>query len=110
MRRASTTPSATSPRAEAWVASNTLEVLLAHRGQVVDVEEAPVGAGGRVDVEEPLAQPWIGPETVAVVGGHVVGDEVEHDAQPGGVGGVGQRAEGRFAAEVLEIRVGSTTS
>ena len=32
-----------------------LGVLLAHAGEVVDVEEAPVAAGLRVDVEELLA-------------------------------------------------------
>ena len=56
-----------------------LGILLAHAGEVVDVEEAPVAPGGRVDVEEPLAQRWVGPEAVGVVGRHVVGDDVEDD-------------------------------
>ena len=54
----------------------------------------------RVDVEEALAQLRIGPEAVALVGGHVVGDHVEHESQPGGMGGVGQRPQLVLAAEV----------
>ena len=41
-----------------------LGVLLAHAGEVVDVEEPAMAAGGRVDIEEPLPKLWIGPEAV----------------------------------------------
>ena len=77
-----------------------LGVLLAHSRQVIDVKEAPVAAGGRVDVEEALAQGRVGPERVGVVSGHVVGHEIEHDPQPRGVRGRGQLPEGLLAAEI----------
>ena len=60
-----------------------LRVLLAHAREVVDVEEAAVAAGLRVEVEELLAQLRVAPVAVGVVGRHVVGDDVEHHAQPG---------------------------
>ena len=58
-------------------------VLLAHGGEVVDVEEAPVAAGLGVDVEEALAQLRVRPVAVGVVGRHVVGDDVEDQPHPG---------------------------
>ncbi len=60
-----------------------LRVLLPHAGQVVDVEEAPVPPGLRIDVEEPRAQLRIGPVAVRLVGRHVVRDDVEDHAEPG---------------------------
>jgi hypothetical protein len=78
-----------------------LGVLLADAGEVVDVEEAPVVAGGRVDVEELLAQLRVGPEAIGVVGGHVVGYEVEHDPQPGRVGSCRQLAKRGLAPQIL---------
>ncbi len=74
-----------------------LRVLLAHPGQLVDREEAPVAAGLRVDVEEPLAQRLVGPERVLVRGGHVVRDDVEQHVEPR----AGQRAKGRLAAQIV---------
>ena len=75
-------------------------VLLADPGEIVDVKKAAVLPGHRVDVEEALAQLGVGPEAVALVGGHVVGDDVEHQPQAGGVGGVGERPKLVLAAEV----------
>ncbi len=60
-----------------------LGVLLTQAGEVVDVEEATVPAGLRVEVEEALAQLGVGPEAVALVSRHVVGDEVENDPEAG---------------------------
>ena len=54
-RSPSTVPSRTSASASRWVSSNTCLVLLAHGGEVVDVEEAPVAAGLLVEVEEARA-------------------------------------------------------
>ena len=73
-----------------------LGVLLAHAGQLVDGEEAPVPARVGVDVEEPPPQPLVGPERVLVGGRHVVGDDVQQHVQAR----AGQLAEGRLAAEV----------
>ena len=56
-----------------------VRVLLAHAGEVVDVEEAPVPAGLGVDVEELAPAALVGPVRVGVVGRHVVGHDVEHD-------------------------------
>jgi hypothetical protein len=78
-----------------------LRVLLAHAGEVVDVEEAPVAAGLGVDVEELRAQLRIGPVAVALVRGHVVGDDVEHDPQPRLAHRGDQRFELLPAAELL---------
>jgi hypothetical protein len=58
-----------------------VRVLDAHAGQVVDGEEAPVPARVGVDIEDLRALPLVGPERVALVGGHVVRDDVEHDAR-----------------------------
>ena len=75
-------------------------ILLAHPGEVVDVKEAAMTPGGGVDVEEAPAQSRVGPEAVGIIGGHVVGDEVEHDSQAGGMGRVGQLPERGLAPEV----------
>ena len=87
-----------------------LGVLQAHAGQVVDVEEAPVPAGGRVDVEEPLAQRRVGPEAVRVVGRHVVGHDVEDQPQAGLVRRVSERSNSSSPPRSAEIRPGSITS
>ena len=91
----------TSASTSRWVSSNTVGILLADAGEIVDVKEAAVGAGDGVDVEEALAQLRIGPEAVAVVGGHVVGDHVEHQAQAGAVRGLRQRPQLVLAAELV---------
>jgi hypothetical protein len=57
-------------------------VFDSHAREVADVEEAPVQAGTRVEVEERAAQVWIGPERVLVARGHVVRDDVQHHAEP----------------------------
>ena len=76
-----------------------LGTLLAHARQVVDVEEPPVAAGDGVDVEELRPQLWVGPVPVGVVGGHVVGDDVQDHPHPGVTGGSAQPPELLFAAE-----------
>ena len=58
-----------------------LRVLLAHAGEVVDLEEAPVAAGLRVEVEERPPALGVGPVRVRVVRRHVVRDDVQHDAR-----------------------------
>ncbi len=58
-----------------------LGILDPHRGEVVDVEEAPVPAVLRVPVEELRAQLLVGPPAVLVRDPHVVGDDVEHDLE-----------------------------
>ena len=58
-----------------------LGILLAHPGQLVDVEEAPVPARLRVHVEDPRTALGIGPRGVLLGRGHVVGHDVEHHAQ-----------------------------
>ena len=78
-----------------------LGVLLADAGEIVDVEEAPVAPGHRVDVEEPLAQRRVGPVAVRLVGRHVVGDDVEHDPHAGVARRRRQRAELVLSAERL---------
>ena len=67
--------------------------------ELVDVEEAPVPAGPRVEVEEPRAQLRVAPERVLVVGRHVVRDDVEHHAQPAS-SAAAERAQ-RLAAELV---------
>ncbi len=53
----------------------------------------------------------VAPERVLLVGGrHVVRDDVQHDAETGLAGSAAERAELSLAAEVVEMRVGSTTS
>jgi hypothetical protein len=78
-----------------------LGVLLPDPRQIVDVEEPPPPAGDLVDVEEPAAQLGVGPEAVVVVGGHVVGDDVEHDPESRRLRLGHERAERRLAAEIL---------
>src|SRR3954447_15323801 len=78
-----------------------LGILLAHAGQVVDVEEAAVAAVLRVEVEELRAQLRVAPVAVGLVRRHVVGDDVEHDPEAGLAGGGDERAELRLAAELL---------
>ena len=75
-----------------------LWVLLPQRGEPVDVEEATVEPGRRIDVEELLPQLRVAPEAVLLVGGHVVRDAVEHDAEPGAVA---RSRNASLAAEVL---------
>ena len=58
-----------------------------------------MAAGDGIDVEELLAQLRVGPEAVALVGGHVVGDDVEHDPHSGGPRVGGQGAETLLATE-----------
>ena len=84
-----------------WVRSNTSGSSWRTPARSVDVEEAAVAPGDRVDVEELVAQLRVGPVAVGIVDRHVVGDDVEHDAQPGLVGRVGQRPELLLAAEVV---------
>ena len=74
-----------------------LGVLHAHAGQVVDVEEAPVPAVGGVVVEDPRALALVGPPAVLVGHAHVVGHDVEDDAQALG----GQRAQPLLPAQRL---------
>ena len=56
----------------------------------------PVSGSMSKNARAPLR---VGPVRVRVVGRHVVGDDVEHDAQPGRARGRGQRAEALLAAE-----------
>ena len=77
-----------------------LGVLLTDPDQVVDVEEPAMAAGLRIDVEVFGAQRLVGPVAVGLVGGHVVGHDVEHDPQARGVRGGHQLPERRLAAEV----------
>ena len=57
-------------------------VLDPDAGEVIDVEEAAVGARLRVDVEEPTSAPRVGPEWVVVASPHVVGDDVQNHLEP----------------------------
>ncbi len=66
-----------------------------HRGEVVDVEEAPVPAVGRVVVEDLGAPRLVGPPAVLLAGAHVVGHDVEHDPQTPG----GERAQALLTAQ-----------
>ena len=72
-----------------------LGVLLAQRGEVVDVEEAPV-APGRVEIEELRLELGVCTTSGSRRSRHVVGDDVEHDAEPGGC----QAGELLLAAEL----------
>ena len=76
-------------------------VLLPQAGELVDIEEPPVAAGDRVDVEELLATLGIGPVGVALVRGHVVGNDIEDDSQPGVARRLGQMPELPAAAEII---------
>ena len=58
-------------------------VLLADPREVVDVEEAPVAAGDRIDVEEPRARLRVSPVAVVLVDGHVIWDDVEDQSHAG---------------------------
>ena len=64
----------------------------------------------RVDVEDPRAALGVAPTSgLLVVGGHVVGDDVEHDPEPGRA----LRASASHPSSPpssSETRVGSTTS
>ncbi len=77
-------------------------ILLAHAGQVVDVEEAAVPAGRRVEVEEARAPLGVAPVRVRVVGRHVVRDDVEHDPEAR----VARRGRERAQAGLAAQRVG----
>jgi hypothetical protein len=81
-------------------------VLLAHGGQVVDVEEAAVAAGALVDVEEAVPQRRVGPVAVRVVGRHVVGHDVEDQPDADAARGGGQRVELALAAELVRELAG----
>ncbi len=59
-----------------------LRILHSDARKPADVEEPAVQAGAPVEVEELRAPERIAPERVLVPGGHVVGDDVQHDAQP----------------------------
>ena len=111
MRSPSTEPVAHERERQAVRQLEDLRVLLAHAGEVVDVEEAPVAAGLRVDVEELRAQLGVGPAAVRVVGRHVVRDDVEHDpqARPRAPRATSARNSSSPPSS-SEIRVGSTTS
>ena len=74
-----------------------LLALYAHRRHVVDVEEAPVEAGLRIDVEDL----GVGPPAVLVARAHVVGDDVEHDPDA-----VAERAQLLLATELARDRRG----
>jgi hypothetical protein len=78
-----------------------LGVLLADADEIVDVEEPPVTPGGGIDVEELRPQLGIGPEPVGVIGGHVVGHDVEDHAEAGVVGSLDERAELALAAQIV---------
>ena len=111
MRSASITPSLTSSSTSWWVCGKDVGILLADAGEIVDVEEAAVAPAHRIEVEEALAQGRVGPEAVAVVGGHVVGDDVEHEPETGGVGGLRQLPQRLLSPpRSEEMRVGSITS
>ena len=70
-----------------------LGVLLAYSRELVDVEETPPAAAHRVQIEVLLAQRRVGPEPVRVVGGHVVGHDVEHEPQAGSPAAAASAAE-----------------
>ena len=74
-------------------------VLLAHADQIIDVEEPPVGSGDGVDIEVAFTQLGVRPVAVVLVGGHVIGHDVEHHAHARVVGGPGQAAQPRLTAE-----------
>ena len=76
-----------------------LRILLAHAGEVVDVEEAPVAPARRVDVEEALAQLLVAPEAVRSSAAMWFGTDVEHDPEAGATGRGGEREERLLAAE-----------
>ena len=79
-----------------------VRVLDPHAGQLADVEEAAVPAGGRIPVEEPRPQLAVPPEWVLpLVGGHVVRDDVQDHTQAGLVGGLAHGAELGLAPELL---------
>ena len=59
-----------------------LRILHSHARKPADVEEPTVQAGAPVEVEELRAPERIAPERVLVARRHVVGDDVQHDAQP----------------------------
>ena len=61
-----------------------LPVLLLDAAELADVEEAAVEAGAQVDVVDHLPQPFVAPERALVAGEHVVRDDVEDHAEPGG--------------------------
>ncbi len=77
-----------------------LGILDTDAREVVDVEEAAVVAGLRIDVEDANALVRIGPPAVLVAGPHVVGDDVENDLQPC----LRQRPQAILAAQGLRDR------
>ena len=77
-----------------------LGVLLAHARELADIEEAPMASGHRIDVEVLGPQLRVGPVAVGVVGGHVVGHHVEHDAHARLACGLGEGGERLLAPEV----------
>ncbi len=77
-----------------------LGILLAHPGQVVDVEEPAMRMSLRINIEKAAPQLRIGPEPVGLVGGHVVGNDVENQTHSRFVGGRGQPAQLGLAAEI----------
>ena len=82
-------------------------VLLADRREVVDVEEPPVAAADRVEVEEARAKFGVRPPAVLLADAHVVGDDVQDDAESTRDGEGGELL---LAAQLVAQRVGSTTS
>ena len=61
-----------------------LPVLLLDAAELADVEETAVEARAQVDVVDHLPQPLVAPERALVAREHVVRDDVEDDAEPGG--------------------------
>lgn len=80
-------------------AREDLGILLAHAGQFADVEEATVTTGDGIDVEVLAPEGGIGPIVVGIVGGHVVGNDIEGDPKARLVGGARQSAKAGLPAE-----------
>ena len=101
MRRPSTRPASRSSNTLAWVRSKTDGILLAHAGQAVDVEEAPVPAGapGRSRRPRP-ASVSSAHQGLASSAAMWFGTMSRTIPMPGLVGGRGQPPEALLAAEV----------
>src|SRR3712207_7503657 len=91
------------PRSTLFPYTTLFRSLLAHAGEVVDVEEPPPAPGLLVDVEEPAPQLRVRPVAVRVVGRHVVRHDVEHDPQAGVTRGSQDRKSTRLNSSHANI-------